>query len=220
MLLTHPMGSFGLLFALVSGAAAATTINNLAPRLDVNGVIVDAHDGSVQMFGGKPPFYMHAVQYGLCHEPANYGCDSTPDRCGFQYDHNITVYTTNDLSSGTWQFVGTRKSVRVQVWPRFTTSSRQTWWLVSLQAMRSKWLTVLLAWCFARMQCTIRTRTCTCCGGTTCDPTEFTRAMQLGSPQRRKVGEASTSRCPAGLVHGVIVLCVVAQDPSRWLWTL
>lgn len=101
----------GLLAGLVALAAAAirtVTINNLAPRLDSSGVIIDAHDGSIQQFGNKPPFYMHAVQYGLCQEPANYGCDQTPDHCGFRLDHNITVYTTDDLSSGSWTFVGTK----------------------------------------------------------------------------------------------------------------
>jgi hypothetical protein len=51
------------------------TINNLKPRLDINGVIIDAHDGSIQQFEKNGLYYMHAMQYGLCEEPANYGCD-------------------------------------------------------------------------------------------------------------------------------------------------
>lgn len=88
-------------FTLVS-----VTIDNLKPRLDSGGVIIDAHDGTVQRFGDQGPFYMHAVQYGLCQEPPNYGCDQTADHCGFQPDHNITVYVTDDLSSGSWKFLG------------------------------------------------------------------------------------------------------------------
>lgn len=33
------------------------------------------------------------------------GCDS-PDRCGFRLDHNLSVYTSWDLSSGSWAFQG------------------------------------------------------------------------------------------------------------------
>ena len=68
---------------VVNAVLRNVTIDNLKPRLDVNGVIIDAHDGSVQQFGGRGLFYMHAVQYGLCAEPANYGCDVTPNHCGF-----------------------------------------------------------------------------------------------------------------------------------------
>ena len=69
---------------VVNAVPRNVTIDNLKPRLDVNGVIIDAHDGSVQQYGGKGLFYMHAVQYGLCAEPAKYGCDQTPDHCGFR----------------------------------------------------------------------------------------------------------------------------------------
>lgn len=33
------------------------------------------------------------------------GCDS-PDRCGFRLDHNVSVYASWDLSSGSWAFQG------------------------------------------------------------------------------------------------------------------
>jgi hypothetical protein len=55
--------------------AIQVTINNLKPRLDINGVIIDAHDGSIQQFRKNDLYYMHAMQYGLCEEPPNYGCD-------------------------------------------------------------------------------------------------------------------------------------------------
>lgn len=51
------------------------TIDNLKPRLDIHGSIVDAHDGSVQQFEENGLYYMHAMQYGLCEEPPKYGCD-------------------------------------------------------------------------------------------------------------------------------------------------
>jgi hypothetical protein len=61
------------LVSIVNGVLV--TIDNRLPRLDINGVIVDAHDGSVQQFVPGGLYYMHAMQYGLCQEPPNYGCD-------------------------------------------------------------------------------------------------------------------------------------------------
>lgn len=55
--------------------AVQVIINNLKPRLDVKGVIIDAHDGSIQQFEKNGFYYMHAMQYGLCEEPPKYGCD-------------------------------------------------------------------------------------------------------------------------------------------------
>jgi hypothetical protein len=55
--------------------AIQVTINNLQPRYDIHGVIIDAHDGSIQQFEKNGLYYAHAMQYGLCEEPANYGCD-------------------------------------------------------------------------------------------------------------------------------------------------
>ncbi len=104
--------------SVIAGVAGRTvTFNNLKPRLDINGNIIDAHDGSIQVSRSpleylmlcrgsrqmvnanagpslkfKGPYYMHAVQYGLCKEPANLGCDQTADRCGFKYDHNISIW--------------------------------------------------------------------------------------------------------------------------------
>ncbi|CAF0743942.1 unnamed protein product [Adineta steineri] len=88
--------------------AIQVTINNLKPRLDVNGVIIDAHDGSIQQFEKNGLYYMHAMQYGLCEEPPNYGCDGAgmPSKCGFQMDHNISIWSSPNLTSGSWSYVG------------------------------------------------------------------------------------------------------------------
>ena len=55
--------------------AVQVKINNLQPRYDTQGMIIDAHDGSIQHFEKNGVYYMHAMQYGLCQEPPNYGCD-------------------------------------------------------------------------------------------------------------------------------------------------
>jgi hypothetical protein len=64
-------------------AAVPTTIDNLAPRLDNQGHIMDSHDFSLRLYPDGY-YYMTSVAYGGCKEPANLGCDQTPDHCGFQ----------------------------------------------------------------------------------------------------------------------------------------
>lgn len=49
-------------------------------------------------------YVMHAIEYGLCEAPTGQGCDQTPDHCGFRDNHNVSIWTTPDLSSGyVWQ---------------------------------------------------------------------------------------------------------------------
>jgi hypothetical protein len=69
------MAHIRILFLVPIVNAILVTIDNRLPRLDVNGAIVDAHDGTVQQFVPGGLYYMHAMQYGLCEEPPNYGCD-------------------------------------------------------------------------------------------------------------------------------------------------
>jgi hypothetical protein len=104
--------AFALAFAL--GDARSITFDNLSPRRDTRGRIMDAHDGTIQRFHGKGPYFMHAVAYGDCVAPTPYGCDEsyqTGHKCGFQLDHNISVYTSDDLSSGSWEFHGYVRSL-------------------------------------------------------------------------------------------------------------
>jgi hypothetical protein len=88
------------------GSRRCLTAPSGTHRLDNKGEIMDAHDGTIQQFGGKGDFYIHAVSYGDCKAPTGQGCDRTADQCGFQYDHNISIYTSPDLSSGSWVFKG------------------------------------------------------------------------------------------------------------------
>ncbi len=69
------MANICVLFLVPIANALMVTIDNRLPRLDVSGMIVDAHDGSIQQFASGGLYYMHAMQYGLCEEPPNYGCD-------------------------------------------------------------------------------------------------------------------------------------------------
>lgn len=95
------------LFCAICVHSTLVTISNVMPRLSKStGEIIDAHDGSIQQFTPGGLFYYHAVEYGLCTEPARYGCDQTADHCGFRFNHNISVWTTTDLTNNQWTFAG------------------------------------------------------------------------------------------------------------------
>ena len=96
----------GILLSTTSATPATVRISNLEPKRDVNGDIVNGHDGTYRFFDGH--WYYHAAEYGLCREPPRYGCDSGHDhKCGFHGDHNVSIWRSPDLSSGSWKRVGT-----------------------------------------------------------------------------------------------------------------
>ena len=87
------------------GAARLVTINNTRPRLDSKGQIMNAHDGTVRWLEGA--WWMHAAEYGECADPAKHGSDTGKSSgCGFGPLHNVSIYRSPDLSSGSWEFVG------------------------------------------------------------------------------------------------------------------
>jgi hypothetical protein len=99
------------LAALVAaGSARLVTINNTAPRLDTSGQIVDGHDLSLRVVvdpvSGETTYVMHTIEYGLCVAPLPLGCSPTPDDCGARLDHNVSVFSSPDLSAGSWTFEG------------------------------------------------------------------------------------------------------------------
>ena len=77
------------------------TLSNVVPRVDTNGNILDAHDGNIVYYDGL--YYFFGPSYGLCREPAGpSGCASIqPGSCGFQTNHNVSLYTSPDLSRWT-----------------------------------------------------------------------------------------------------------------------
>jgi len=101
-----PLSVFLALLSYIPTAfSVSVTINNTAPRLDNTGTIMDAHDCSIRILPNGT-YIMHTIEYGLCDAPTNFGCDQTADHCGFRDNHNVTIWTSNDLSSGSWNYVG------------------------------------------------------------------------------------------------------------------
>jgi hypothetical protein len=110
-----------------AGFATVVTISNINPRVDLDGDIIDAHDGNV-LFDENTGLYMYyAAGYGECVEvrgdgshserhrsrpayfyggppsllqpPGLNGCSDWCDGCGcgFYYNHSVNLYTTPDL---------------------------------------------------------------------------------------------------------------------------
>lgn len=94
-----------LAIAPVNAATRSVVINNTAPRLDDTGQIIDGHDLMIRQLPDGT-YIMYTNEYGLCRAPLNYGCDQTADHCGFRGNHNVTIWTSPDLSSGSWTYRG------------------------------------------------------------------------------------------------------------------
>ena len=100
-----------LYLAAILPLCSSTFIDNLAPRLDNKGAIMDSHDFAIHKVPGTPGYIMVSIAYGLCEEPAAKGCDQTSTHCGFQPNHTINVWTSPDLSSGSWELLTTAVSL-------------------------------------------------------------------------------------------------------------
>jgi hypothetical protein len=88
---------------LLGVVVEATVFSNVAPVLDMDGRIVQAKDGNVLWHAGK--WWMFGMSYGLCDEPPGpNGCANTSvGACGFRLDHNISLYSSSTMGSGTWR---------------------------------------------------------------------------------------------------------------------
>ena len=75
-----------------------TTIDNLNPRRDINGDILDSHDGNILHHRGV--YYYYGAAYGGCTEiNSTSGCTgaSWGVSCGWLLNHNVSLYTSRDL---------------------------------------------------------------------------------------------------------------------------
>eukprot|EP01084_Bolivina_argentea_P087642 158294_1 len=98
-----------VLIGITICCAKTITISNTEPRLDTNGNIINAHDGVVQQFEPNGDFFFYGMGYGNCLEPpGSNGCadGSVNDSCGFEYNHTINLYTSPNLTSGSWKYQG------------------------------------------------------------------------------------------------------------------
>eukprot|EP01113_Clastostelium_recurvatum_P002942 TRINITY_DN1126_c0_g1_i2.p1 TRINITY_DN1126_c0_g1~~TRINITY_DN1126_c0_g1_i2.p1 ORF type:complete len:356 (+),score=73.77 TRINITY_DN1126_c0_g1_i2:41-1108(+) len=95
------LGFVSAVCSIKLGSNTNVTINNASPRVDTQGVIMDVHDGNTFYLNGL--YYYYGASYGLCKEPSGgNGCsDAGPGNCGFQLNHNVSLYTSPDFATWT-----------------------------------------------------------------------------------------------------------------------
>lgn len=95
-----------LAVALFAAAASAllVTIDNASPRLDTDGNIVDAHDGSLLLDPVSGRFWLYGTHYQRCPlapaPPAPGDCVNKS--CGW-YGNTFAAYSSATLESGSWR---------------------------------------------------------------------------------------------------------------------
>lgn len=103
----------GVSLTVIYCAAEFITIDNTKPRLAVDGTIVNSHDGTVRFVDGE--WWLHAASYGtdpstgaLCDDPPRTGCQKAGGYggCGFHRNHNVSMYSSPNMSSGSWTYRG------------------------------------------------------------------------------------------------------------------
>jgi hypothetical protein len=87
--------------------AKSVTISNVNYRTNVTGEIMDAHDGSYNLWNGS--WYYHAMGYGTCHQEG----ELCSRECGYGYSW-IGVWKSPDMSDGSWALV---REARDDTWP-------------------------------------------------------------------------------------------------------
>ena len=99
-----------LMTAVRDGASKVITFDNTKPRLDASGAILKAHDGTTQRFEENGRFYYHAMGYPACNQTGHInGCVTDPPSgkgrktCIYGANNSLLVYSSADLSSGSWR---------------------------------------------------------------------------------------------------------------------
>jgi hypothetical protein len=89
-----------LLLVLPLALAKLVTFSNVEPKRNASGAIMNAHDGTIQRYAPGGAFFYHAMGYPACNETgAVNGCT----KCIYGTANSINVFSSPDLSSGSWQ---------------------------------------------------------------------------------------------------------------------
>eukprot|EP00039_Didymoeca_costata_P003485 m.68002 g.68002 ORF g.68002 m.68002 type:complete len:412 (+) comp11929_c0_seq2:48-1283(+) len=78
--------------------STVVNISNVQPRRDNTGKIMDCHDGNIAYENGT--YWFYCMAYGLC----NNLHDCATAACGGRLDHNVSLYSSPDLTSGSWNY--------------------------------------------------------------------------------------------------------------------
>lgn len=104
-----------MLLAHWHGAIATVTVSNVVPRTDTDGAYMDAHDGNTVQFTPDGPYYWYAMGYGKCIENGV----SADGSCGSLSNSTVGVWTSPDLTHGSWKKVGGMR-MSSDGWPKCT----------------------------------------------------------------------------------------------------
>lgn len=92
------------LFPLLARGGRSVVIDNVHPRLDTAGRIVDAHDGSLLFDAPSQRFFLYGTHYQPCPlvpPPPSPG-DCVNRTCGWA-GNTFAAYSSPDLTSGSWR---------------------------------------------------------------------------------------------------------------------
>mmetsp|Transcript_11933 Transcript_11933/g.13144 ORF Transcript_11933/g.13144 Transcript_11933/m.13144 type:complete len:359 (+) Transcript_11933:35-1111(+) len=104
MIKTKRIGFMALLLVvLTSCVVKKVTISNVEPKKDVNGNIINAHEGVIHRWKPRGRFYFYAMSYDKCNV-SEISC--RPGTCGSREDHNVSIYSSPDMSQNSWRFEG------------------------------------------------------------------------------------------------------------------
>eukprot|EP01051_Picozoa_sp_SAG22_P009466 SAG22_NODE_792_length_7198_cov_1.752641_2_plen_449_part_00 len=102
-----------------SMAGSKSVVSNIAPRLDSNGSIMDAHDGNTVQFGRGEPYYWYAMGYGKCIEDGR--AANQTHGCGLRSNNTVGIWSSATLASGSWKLERMmRPSDGASGWPKCT----------------------------------------------------------------------------------------------------
>ena len=94
----------------IDTTATAVYIDNTSPRFDVNGRLMDIHDGNLVQWEAGGRYYWYGIGYRNCtleriYMPPQYcvGVFQPFGGCGFRDDHALSVYSSTDLVQWTYE---------------------------------------------------------------------------------------------------------------------
>jgi sucrose-6-phosphate hydrolase SacC (GH32 family) len=83
--------------------------SNVDPAHDDSGALLNAHETQIVQWEPGGLWHMYAMKYALCHAGPNgkngQACAKNRTLCDFRQDHNVSVFTSKDLSHGSWHWV-------------------------------------------------------------------------------------------------------------------
>ena len=91
-----------LALSLLVSPGGAILVSNVEPIRDVGGAILAGADGCTARWSDGQ-YWLYALDYGGCAEQLpNLCANQTKGACGFSLNHSLAVYSSPDMSSGSW----------------------------------------------------------------------------------------------------------------------